>query len=106
MAGTTFENINLAGSTFHDIDFSDVMFTAAQIGGTTFKHIGPPPDPDDAIFEQRPVTFLEGMLTGSTFSHFDLRNVEIIHCDIEGMKVDGVLLSDMVDLWKQVKSGD
>src|SRR5947207_7301614 len=100
LSKSTFENINLTGSRFHDINFSDVSFTAAQIGGTTFKHIGPPPGSGQ---KQRPVTFEEATLCDSVFRKVDLSNVKLIDCNIDGMTVDGILLSDLLDEHKRQK---
>ena len=101
MAGTQFTNINLSGSRFHDINFSDVHFTAAQIGGTTFKHIGLPPDKDGKQGRQRPVTFEQGMLCDSVFRKMDLTNVKITDCDVTGMTIDGILVTDLLKEWKK-----
>jgi len=83
-----FEDLNLSGSRFHDINFSDVLFTAAQIGGTTFRHIGPPPCAEGGPPRQRPVLFEEGTLCDSVFHRMDLSNVKIAECDIAGMTID------------------
>ena len=99
MAGVRFENINLSGARFHDINFSDVEFFAAQIGGTRFKHIGPPPDRDPHA-RQRPVTFEEGTLCDSLFRAMDLSNVQIVDCNVTGMSIDGVLLTDLLRAWQ------
>ena len=101
MAGTQFTNINLSGSRFHDINFSDVHFKAAQIGGTTFKHIGLPPDKDGKQHRQRPVTFEEGMLCDSVFRKMDLTNVKITDCDVTGMTIDGILVTNLLKEWKK-----
>jgi uncharacterized protein YjbI with pentapeptide repeats len=101
MSGAHFENVNLSGSRFHDINFSNVTFTAAQIGGTTFKHIGPP---DGSHAKQRPVTFEEGILCDSVFRKVDLTNVQLIDCNIEGMTIDGILISDLLDGYRRKKS--
>ena len=102
MAGAQFTNINLSGSQFHDINFSDVLFTAALIGGTTFKHIGPMPDKDGKQDRQRPVTFEEGMLCDSVFRRMDMTNVKIIDCDISGMTIDGILVTELLKGWKKL----
>jgi uncharacterized protein YjbI with pentapeptide repeats len=101
MADAQFTNINLSGSKFHDINFSDVHFTAAQIGGTIFKHIGPMPDKDGKQDRQRPVIFEEGMLCYSIFHRMDMRNVKIIDCDITGMTIDGILVTNLLKEWKK-----
>jgi uncharacterized protein YjbI with pentapeptide repeats len=101
MAGSRFTDINLSGSRFHDIDFSDVSFTAAQIGGTTFKHIGLPPDPNGKQGRQRPVTFEDGMLCDSVFRRMDMTNVEITDCDVTGMTIDGIPVANLLKEWKK-----
>jgi len=104
MTGTQFTNINLSGSRFHDINFSDVLFAAAQIGGTTFRHIEPPPCKEGGQERQRPVTFEEGMLCGSTFRRMDMTNVQIVDCDVAGMTIDGILVTDLLTAWKGKKN--
>jgi len=101
MAGAQFTNINLSEARFHDINFSDVYFTAALIGGTTFKHIGPMPDKEGKQARQRPVTFEEGMLCDSVFRRMDMTNVKIVDCDVAGMTIDGILVTELLRKWKK-----
>jgi uncharacterized protein YjbI with pentapeptide repeats len=101
MAGSQFTNINLSGAKFHDINFSDVNFTAALIGGTTFKHLGPMPDKDGKQARQRPVTFEEGMLCDSLFHFMDMSGVKVIDCNVEGMTINGILVTDLLAEWKK-----
>lgn len=96
-----FENVNLAGSKFHNINFSDAIITAANFGGVTFKHIGPADDETGARRPQKPVLFTDADLNGSTFEKVDLANVEINDCNIEGLKIDGVLVSDLISKSKE-----
>ena len=101
MSGSHFTGINLSKATFRDINFSDVTFGAAQIGGTLFRHIGPPPGKDGKQARQRPVTFEEAMLCDSTFRKVDMSNVHVIDCNIEGMRIDGVLVSEMLAAYRE-----
>jgi len=101
MSEAKFTNINLSKARFHEINFSDVSFTAAQIGGATFKHIGPPPCGPEGQERQRPVTFEEGMLCDSTFRSMDMSGVQIVDCDVTGMTIDGVLVTDLLAEWKK-----
>ena len=111
MAGTTFQNVklfqarfddvNLSESRFHNINFSDVEFTAAQMGGTTFRHIGPPPDRDGHRPRQRPVTFEEAILCDSLFRKVDLSNVRIVDCNLAGMTIDGILVSELLAVYQK-----
>jgi uncharacterized protein YjbI with pentapeptide repeats len=101
MSGSRFTNINLSRSQYHDINFSDVNFTASQIGGAVFKHIGPPPDKNGKQERQKPVMFEEAMLCDSTFRKVDLSNVKIIKCNLAGMTIDNILVTDLLNEWKK-----
>jgi len=100
LAGVAFKNVNLSRAKMHNINLSDLDLSAAQIGGAHFKHIGPPPNKDGKQERQRPVTFEEAMLCDSTFRKVDLSNVKIIECDLTGMTIDGMLVSDLVAAYK------
>jgi hypothetical protein len=104
MARSRFENVNLSESRFRGINFSDVLFAAAEIGGTTFRHIGPPPGAEGGEARQRPVLFEEGQLGGSTFRHMDLSGVKIVDCNLEGMTIDGIPVGDLLAEWKKTHS--
>ncbi len=97
MAGARFTNVNLSGAEFHDINFSDVLFTAAQIGGTTFRYIGPPPGAE----EKRPVTFENGVLRESVFRNMDMTNVKLMDCNLTGMTINGILVTDLLKAWEK-----
>ena len=96
LSGADFDDVNLSKTRFHNINLSDIQVSAAQIGGAKFKHIGPPPDKDGHQPRQRPVTFEEAMLCDSLFRKVDMSNVQIIDCNIDGMTIDGVLVTDLL----------
>jgi uncharacterized protein YjbI with pentapeptide repeats len=100
MSGVAFNNINMSGVKFHDINLSDIEVTAVQMGGAKFKHVGLPPKTPG---KQRPVTFTEMDLNGSTFTLVDLTNVKIESCKTEGMTIDGVAVSDMLQAYQKSK---
>ena len=101
LASSVFDDVNLSEARFHNINFSDVEFTAAQIGGTTFRHIGPPQDRDGHQPRQRPVTFDEAILCDSLFRKVDLSNVRIVDCNVAGMTIDGILVSELLELYRK-----
>ena len=98
-----FDNVSLVRTKFHNINMSDISVSAAQMGGATFKHIGPPPDENGKQERQRPVTFEEMMLCDSIFQKVDMSNVKIDDCNIEGMTIDGVLVTDLIAAYEQQK---
>lgn len=96
LSDAEFDNVNLGKAKFHNVNLSDISVTAVQIGGAKFRHVGPPPDKDGKQARQRPVTFEEAMLCDSTFRKVDMSNVKIIDCNIQGMTIDGVLVTDLL----------
>ena len=104
LSNSEFNDVNMSNVTFHNINLSDISVSAAQIGGAKFKHIGPPPDKNGKQDKQRPVQFEEMMLNDSTFKKVDLSNVEIIDCNIEGMKIDGISVQGMLDAYHNKNS--
>lgn len=100
LAGATFENVNLSMTRMHNINLSDVDVSAANLGGAHFKHTGPAPDKDGKQARQKAVTFEEAMLCDSTFRKVDLTNVKLVECNLEGMTIDGVLVTDLIAAYK------
>ena len=43
------------------------------------------------------------MLCDSTFTKVDLSNVKILNCNLEGMTIDGVLVTEMIAAYKKQK---
>lgn len=101
LSGADFEKVNLSNARFHDVNLSNLTMTAAQMGGAVFKHIGPPPDAAGKQERQRPVRFEEMMLCDSIFQKVDLSNVRVTECDLTGMTVDGVLLTDLIAAYQK-----
>jgi uncharacterized protein YjbI with pentapeptide repeats len=96
LSGADFDDVNLSKARFHNINLSDIEVSMVQIGGATFKHVGPPPDKHGKQAAQTPVRFEEAMLCDSTFRRVDMSNVKIIDCNIRGMTIDGILVSDLL----------
>jgi uncharacterized protein YjbI with pentapeptide repeats len=103
LAGATFENVNMSKTRMHDINLSDLDLSAANLGGAHFKHIGPAPDKDGKQARQKAVTFEEAMLCDSTFKKVDMTNVKIVECNVEGMTIDGILVTDLIAAYKSQK---
>jgi len=101
LSGSDFDDVNLSKTRFHNINLSDIQVSAVQIGGATFKHVGPPPDKASKQARQRSVTFEEAMLCDSTFRKVNMSNVKIIDCDLTGMTIDGILVTDLLKEWKK-----
>ncbi|MGF1634227.1 MAG: pentapeptide repeat-containing protein [Phycisphaerae bacterium] len=99
LAGAEFDNVNLSGARFNNVNLSDVTIQFAQVGGATFSEVGPPPEQDGRQARQRAASFLNMTLCDSTFRNVDLSDVQIIQCAIEGMRIDGILVTDLLDAY-------
>ena len=103
LAESEFENVNMSKTTMRDINLSDVSISAANLGGAHFKHLGPAPDTNGKQERQKAVTFEEAQLCDSTFTRVDLSNVKIIDCNVKGMTIDGVLVTDLIAAYKNAR---
>jgi uncharacterized protein YjbI with pentapeptide repeats len=101
LAGAEFENVNMSKTRMHDINLSDLSVSAANLGGAHFKHLGPAPDKNGKQERQRAVTFEEAQLCDSTFKKVDLSHVKLIDCDVRGMTIDGMLVTDLIAAYKK-----
>lgn len=95
-----FDDVNLQKATFHNVNLTDIAVAGVNLGGASFRHIGPMPGPDGTQERQRPVTFEEAMLCDSVFRDVDLSGVTIERCNTEGMTIDGVKLSDLLAAYR------
>ena len=102
LAQAEFDDVNMTKARFHNINMSNITVTAAQLGGAKFKHIGLPPGSKD---RQRPLSFEEADLNGTTISKCDLSNVKIQNCQVEGMTIDGVSVTELMAACKRMKPG-
>ena len=101
MAQSEFDDVNMKEVSFHDINMSDISVGAVQMGGAKFEHIGLPPG---SAGKQRPLTFEEADLNGSTFFTCDLSNVNIVHCNVEGLTINGVRVADLISARTSLQS--
>ena len=98
LAQAEFDDVNMTQVRFHNINMSDITVSAVQMGGAKFRHIGLPPGSKE---KQRPLSFEEADLNGTTISKCDLSNVKIENCNCEGMTIDGVLVTELLAAYKQ-----
>ena len=100
LAQAEFDDVNMTQVRFHNINMSDITVSAVQMGGARFKHIGLPPGSKE---KQRPLSFEEADLNGTTISRCDLSHVKIESCKVEGMTIDGIPVTDLLAAYRQKK---
>jgi uncharacterized protein YjbI with pentapeptide repeats len=82
-----------------DANLSDLEIEGAQLGGAFIHNIGMPPQGHpmfDPEARQRPLKFENCDLNNSTITDCDLSGVVIEDCNIIGMKINGVLVEDLL----------
>lgn len=72
-------NANISGSTFDDVNLSDAVFTNVNLSRTSLTDIN---------------------LRAAAFREVNLRDVDIQDCALEGMRVDGVLVTDLLAAYR------
>jgi uncharacterized protein YjbI with pentapeptide repeats len=113
MDGSTFTNIsgkallwddvNLTGTKIKNANLSDLEIKGAQLGGAHFQHIGLPSighahhNPD---IKQRPMLFEKCDMNNSFIIGCDLSGVEIKDCILEGMKINGISVIKLLEVFQ------
>ncbi|MBU9723290.1 MULTISPECIES: pentapeptide repeat-containing protein [Bacillaceae] len=99
LSGTTINNANMSGVKITDANLSDLEICGAQLGGAYIHNIGLPteghPNHEPGV-KQRPIKFKHCNLNDSIFTDCNLTNVEINASDIKGMKINGILVEELL----------
>ncbi|WP_226683151.1 GNAT family N-acetyltransferase [Sutcliffiella horikoshii] len=104
LAGAHFSNINLSSSKFQNINFRDTLIADLNFSGSRVKHVEMSGvEFRDITIENAPVSFERCELMGTRFNHCKMGNVEISDCDISGMKIDGVSVEELLEVYRMVK---
>jgi uncharacterized protein YjbI with pentapeptide repeats len=93
-----FDNVSLAKATLHNVNLSDMNVSCFQMGGARFTTGGSHPKRN-----QKPISFENCELVGTTFKGCDLSNTSIENCNVEGMTINGIRISELLALKEQKK---
>ncbi|MBB6671054.1 effector binding domain-containing protein [Cohnella nanjingensis] len=103
-------HVNFVGSRWEHIYFANAHVNETQLGGTVFEHIRRPaaaqsmleeePGTDDWV-NVEPVTFRDSDLGTAIFDRCDLSDVEIRDCRIDGLRIDGILLTELLERYRR-----
>lgn len=106
MRNTSLEHVNFVNSNWRHIYFSNVHVDMAQWGGTVFENIKRPDAAASNLDEEagtegwinvEPVTFLNSDLSTAVFDNCDLIDVDIRNCRTDGMRINGILVQDLLE---------
>lgn len=113
MRDVSFLHTNLVNSKWEHIYFADIHLNWIQMGGTVFENIIRPQAEESQLQAEpgtegwvnvEPVVFKQSDLSTAKFTACDLRNVEISHCNIEGLTIDGVDIKSLLEWYHSNKS--
>lgn len=95
LSESRFQNINFIKSLIADLNLSHSEFAHVSLGGTYFH--------DTTLGEEgEPVRFERCDLKGALFKDSNLKNVELIDCETEGMRINKILVKDLLDAYEVV----
>jgi hypothetical protein len=95
MSKTVFEDIDFSGAKFFNINLRDAEIGAVDFGGASFSCMNTGED-----HPRKPVVFNSIELDDCTIQNCYFRNTKLVKCDLTGMTIDGVLVTDMIKVYK------
>ncbi|XID92867.1 GyrI-like domain-containing protein [Paenibacillaceae bacterium WGS1546] len=106
LRNASLEHVNFVNSRWRHIYFSNVHVDSAQLGGTVFENIRRP-EAEASRFDEEagtagwvnvePVTFRDSDLSAAIFDNCDLNGVDIRDCRIEGMRINGIPVKELLE---------
>ncbi len=95
MSETVFEDIDFSGAKFFNVNLRDAEIGAVDFGGASFSCMNTGED-----HPRKPVVFNSIELDDCTIQNCYFRNTKLVNCDLTGMTIDGVLVTDMVKAYE------
>ncbi|MGM0863239.1 MAG: GNAT family N-acetyltransferase [Bacillota bacterium] len=106
LMGAQFSNCNLRESRFQNINFKKSLIADLNLSHSEFAHVifGGVYVHDTTLGEEdEPVRFERCDLKGSQFKGCNLNNVELVDCETEGMRINNILVKDLLEAYKVVR---
>ncbi len=75
-----FDDVGMARTEFDNVNLADAKFNNINMSGATFHGIE---------------------LQNATFTHVGLNNVELSDCTLEGTRIDGILVADLLEAYME-----
>ena len=101
-----FEDVSITSLRITNANMSDLEIEGAQLGGAYIHNIGMPPEghpAHDPAATQRPLKFENCDLQGSMIINCNLGNLQIDDCDIIGMTINGILITEVLKFYEQYR---
>lgn len=95
LSHSKFQNINLRDTLIADLNLSNSEFMLVTLGGVHFT--------DTNLGETKaPLSFERCDLEGSKFIDCNLKNIDIQQSEFSGMKINGILVEELLEAYYQV----
>ncbi len=101
-----FNDVSIKNVKIINANLSDLEIEGAQLGGAFIHNVGMPPKGHpmyDPAAKQRPMRFEDCNLAGSTITNCNLGGVVIDDCNLAGMTINGILVEDLLKVYRQGK---
>ncbi len=98
MSDTTFEDIDFSGAKFFNMNLRDTQIGAIDFGGASFSCMNTGEDRP-----RKPALFENIELDDCTIRNCYFRNTKLSDCDLTGMTIDSVPVTEMIKAYKAVK---
>lgn len=107
MSGMSLHDVNMSGFKISDANMSNLEISEAQMGGAYIHNIGIPKEGEPHYNPKtagQPIRFEHCELRGSRISNCDLSHVEISDCELKGMKINGILVEELLKSYQNKNS--
>lgn len=96
LSNSKFQNINFRHTIIADLNLSNSHFSLVTLSGVTFSdtNLGD---------ENEPLLVERCDITGSTLIDSNLTNVNIVNCELSGMKINDIPIEDLLEAYVQMK---
>ncbi|WP_409340653.1 pentapeptide repeat-containing protein [Paenibacillus sp. MBLB4367] len=84
-----FNDMNMRDGKISDANLSRLTIEGANISGLTIRNAGA---------DNQPAAFENVEIPNSTFTGCDLTHVNLIDCKIEGLRINGVLIEELLNM--------
>ncbi len=99
MAGAVFEDVDLSGAKFFNVNLRGAEIGAVDFGGASFSCMN-----TGECYPKQPALFKNLELDDCTIEKSYFRNTKLVNCDLTGMTIDGVAVTDMLETYKKTIS--
>ncbi|UCF16149.1 MAG: pentapeptide repeat-containing protein [Phycisphaerales bacterium] len=99
MSGAVFEDVDLSGAKFFNVNLRGAEIGAVDFGGASFSCMNTGEDRPRV-----PVVFNAIEFEDCTIQNSFFWNTKLVNCDLTGMTIDGIPVTDMLEAYKKTKS--